>query len=96
VHVQLLRWPVVGVSVLSIVLWLASYGWLVGFTPPLEWVSPGSSPWLIAESAAVVTGAVAVLGGLLLVRTCRRPAIWAVSLGAVATVLSLLSIAWPA
>jgi hypothetical protein len=32
--------------------------WLVGVTPPLEWISPGRSPWLIAEVAAAVVGTV--------------------------------------
>jgi hypothetical protein len=100
VHVQPLRWPALGLGVLSVLLWLASYSWLVGLTPPLQWLSPGSSPWLIAEAAAAVTGALAVLGGLLVIRGpasgARRNAIWAVSLGAVAMVLSVLSIAWPA
>jgi hypothetical protein len=81
-------------SLLSVVLWLASYSWLLGLTPPLEWISPGDSPWFIAEAAAIPIGAVAVAGGLLLRRTSRRVAIWAVSLGAVAAVLSALSIAW--
>jgi hypothetical protein len=100
VHVQLLRWPVLGLGVLSVLLWSASYSWLVGLTPPLHCLSRGSSPWLIAEAAAAVTGALAVLGGLLVVRSSaagpRRTAIWAVALGAVAMVLSVLSIAWPA
>jgi hypothetical protein len=96
VSVQQLRWPVLGVGVLSVVLWLASYSWLLGLTPPLEWISPGSSPWLIAESAAVVVGALAVAGGLLLLRTSRRVAVWAASLGGGAALLSALSIAWPA
>jgi hypothetical protein len=94
------RWPVLGFGVLSVLLWLASYSWLVGLTPPLQWLSRGSSPWLIAEAAAAVTGALAVLGALVLVRSSapgtRRTAIWALSLGAVAMVLSVLSIAWPA
>ncbi len=97
---RLLRWPVLGLSVLSVLLWLASYSWLIGLTPPLHWLSPGSSPWLIAEVAAAVTGALAVLGGLVLIRSAypdtRRTAKWAVSLGAVAMVLSVLSVAWPA
>jgi hypothetical protein len=93
--VRPLRWPVLGLGVLSVVLWLASYSWLLGLTPPLEWVSPGSSPWFVAEAAAVVVGAVAVVGGLLLLRTARRAAWWAIALGAVAAGLSLLSIAWP-
>ncbi len=97
---QSLRWPALGLGVLSVLLWLASYSWLVGLTPPLQWLTPGSSPWLIAEAAAAVTGALAVLGGLLVIRGCAsgppRTAIWAVSLGAVAMVLSVLSIAWPA
>jgi hypothetical protein len=100
VHVRLLRWPVLGLGVLSVLLWSASYSWLVGLTPPLQWLGRGSSPWLIAEVAAAVTGALAVLGGLALIRSStpgtRRTAIWAVSLGAVAMVLSVLSITWPA
>jgi hypothetical protein len=94
--VHLLRWPVLGLGVVSVVLWLTSYSWLVGFTPPLQWVSPGGSPWLIAEAAAAVAGTVAVIGGLLLLRSSRRLAVWAITLGAVAAVLSVLSIAWPA
>jgi hypothetical protein len=100
VDLQVLRWPVLGLGVLSMLLWLASYSWLVGLTPPLQWLDRGSSPWLIAEAAAAVTGALAVLGGLILVRGAapgpRGTAVWAASLGAVAMVLSVLSIAWPA
>ena len=89
---RLLRWPVLGMTVVSVVLWLASYSWLVGVTPPLEWISPGSSPWFIAEVAAAAVGALVVVGGLLLLRTSRTTALWSASVGAVVTALSLLSI----
>jgi hypothetical protein len=98
--VQQLRWPVLALGVLSVVLWLASYSWLVGVTPPTQWISRELSPWLIAEIAAVATGAAALAGGLLLARgstgAARRIPIVAAALGGFALVTTALSLAMPA
>ena len=86
----------VGLAVVSVGFWAASYSWMLGLTPPTRWLSPTASPWLVMEIAAVVTGAFAVLGGVLL---ARRPggrragsrAIWLGGFAVVATVASLLA-----
>ena len=97
---QQLRWPVLTLGVLSVVLWLTSYSWLLGITPPTQWISRELSPWLLAEFAAVATGAVALVGGLLLARgstgRARRLPITAAVLGGFAMVVTLLSLAMPA
>ena len=97
---QQLRWPVLALGVLSVVLWLASYSWLLGVQLPTQWISRELSPWLIAEIAAVVTGAVSLVGGLLLARwstrDVRRMPLWAAGLGGFAMVLTLVSLVMPA
>jgi hypothetical protein len=84
-------------GVLSVVLWAASYSWLVGLTPPTEWISRTASPWLVAEVAAVVVGVPAVVGGLVLAgrrgNGGRRTAVWAVALAGFATTASAVSLA---
>jgi hypothetical protein len=55
-----------GTAVLSVVFWAASYSWMLGWTPPTRWISRSASPWLVMEIAAVATGALALLAGLLL------------------------------
>jgi hypothetical protein len=94
-----LVWPVLGLGVLAVLLWLLSYSWLVGVTPPTRWISRDASPWWISEVAAVAVGALALLGGLLLrtrVPGAGRAARWAAGLGAFALVMSAASLAWPA
>lgn len=83
---------------LSVAFWAASYSWLAGLTPPTRWLSTTASPWLVMEIAAVVTGAVTVLGGVLLARRAsgrtRRTAVravWSGGFALVATTLSLLA-----
>jgi hypothetical protein len=90
------RWPVVCLAVVSVVFWAASYSWLLGLTPPTRWLSSTASPWLVMEIAAVVTGAGAVLGGVLLARRAdtRRSGIRSIWLGGfalLATAASLLA-----
>lgn len=85
-----------GLAVVSVVFWAASYSWLLGLTPPTRWLSATASPWLVMEISAVVTGAVAVLGGVLLARRAdsRRAAIRGIWLGGfafLATTASLLA-----
>ena len=49
---------VLGLGGLAAFFWLASYSWIVGLALPTHWIWPDVSPWLIAELAAVVVGAV--------------------------------------
>ena len=97
---QPLRWSVLALGVLSMVLWLTSYSWLVGFIPPTQWISRSASPWWIAEIAAAGIGTVSLVAGLVLARTPesqdRRIPLVAASLGGFAMVASVLSIAMPA
>ena len=91
------RWPVLGVALLSVVVWAASYTWLVGWTPPTRWISSTSSPWLIMEIAAVITGAAALVGGVLVARGAtggtRRTGILAAWLGGFALIATTASLA---
>lgn len=62
------QWPWVafGLSLVSLSCWLLSFSWIIGVTPPTRWLSEGSSPWWVAEIAAVGFGGCAlILGGLL-------------------------------
>ena len=65
------------------VCWAASYSWTLGLTPPTGWISETASPWLVMEIVAVVTGALSVLGGVVLARrrSCRRAGVAAIWLG---------------
>jgi hypothetical protein len=88
----------VGLAVVSVVFWAASYSWMLGLTPPTQWLSETTSPWLVMEVAAVVTGAVAVLGGVLLARRGRTRragvrAMWLGGFAVVATTVSLVMVA---
>jgi hypothetical protein len=88
---------VLGLAVLSVVFWVASYSWLVGLTPPTRWVSPTASPWLVMEIAAAATGAAALVGGVLLARRAsdriRRAGVRAACLGGFALVATCVSLA---
>jgi hypothetical protein len=99
-HTRADRWrtPVVGLAVLSIASWAGSYSWLLGLTPPTRWISATASPWLVMEIAAVTTGAVAVLGGVLLAlrgrdgtRRAGVRAAWLGGFALLATTASLLA-----
>lgn len=94
------RATVLAVAVLSDLLWLSSYSWIVGLVPPTGWISEDWSPWFLAEVAAVGAGALAVVtGGLLALCAgagARRTPMVAVGLGGFAAVMSLLSLAMPA
>ena len=86
-----------GLALLSVLFWAASYSWLLGLTPPTRWVSPTASPWLVMEIAAVATGAAALVGGVLLARRAtddiRRAGIRAAWLGGFALVATSVSLA---
>jgi hypothetical protein len=77
--------------------WAASYSWVVGLTPSTRWISATGSPWLIMEIAAVGTGALALIAGVLLSRRAsngtRRAAIWASWLGGFALTATGASLA---
>lgn len=96
----LMRRLALPLGVLSIMLWLASYSWLLGLTPPTRWLSPDTSPWLVAEIAAAGTGAVSLVAGLLMASSSKgkalRTARLAAASGGFAMAMSLLSIAQPA
>jgi hypothetical protein len=86
---------VLGLAVVSLFFWAASYSWLLGLTPPTSWLT-AASPWLVMEVAAVVTGALALVTGLLLTRltSTRRAGVTAAWLGGfalLATAASLLA-----
>ena len=95
-----LRPVVLGLGCLALFLWLSSYSWVVGLAPPTRWISPDSSPWLVAEIAAVGVGLLSLGSGLLL--TWRSPAeqrrtpLLAAALGGFVTLASLLSLFSPA
>jgi hypothetical protein len=84
---------VLGLAVLSVAFWAASYSWLLGLTPPTGWLS-AASPWLVMEVAAVVTGALALVAGVLLARIagCRRAGATAAWLGGVALLATTASL----
>lgn len=88
---------VLGLGGLAVFFWLASYSWIVGLALPTHWIWPDVSPWLIAELAAVVVGAVSLCAGLLLAwrspsEELRRTPLLGAVLGGVAMALSLLSL----
>jgi hypothetical protein len=89
---------VLGLGCLAVFLWLTSYSWVVGLTPPTRWIAPEASPWQVVEVAAVAVGAASLVSGLLLAWRSpaarrRLPLLAAVSGGlvAAATLLSLLA-----
>ncbi len=93
------RWAVLGIAVASVLFWAASYSWLLGLTPPTRWISSTASPWLVMEIAAVVTGALALVAGVLSAARAdgraRRTAVRAAWLGGfalIATTASLTSL----
>ena len=90
------RRAVLALGLLSILLWLASYSWILGVTPPTQGISDTASPWWIAELAAVPAGALAVVGGLVVAgrspRGARRVPLWGAALGGFAAALSLWSL----
>jgi hypothetical protein len=83
-------------GVLSVVLWLASYSWILGLTPPTQWISSTASPWWVAEVAAVVAGVLSLVAGLVVAMRsaggARRFALWAAALGGFAATMSLLGL----
>jgi hypothetical protein len=87
------RWPALGLAVLSLVFWAASYSWLLGLTPPTSWLG-AASPWLVMEVAAVVTGAPALVAGVLLARRAqtRRVGLVAAWLGGFALIATMASL----
>lgn len=95
-----LRPVVLGLGCLALLLWLASYSWVVGVAPPTRWVSPEASPWLVVEIAAVAVGAVSLGSGLLLAWRSpagqRRTPLLAAALGGFAAAATLLSLLAPA
>ena len=96
---RLLRGSALVLGLLGFVLWLASYSWLLGLTPPTRSLFPDSSPWFVAEAAAVPTGALALALGLgtawrSAAEHRRVPHVGA-ALGGFAMVMSLLSITAP-
>ena len=86
-----------GLAVLSMGFWAASYSWLAGLTPPTRWISATTSPWLVMEIAAVGTGAAALIAAVLLAPRAsdgtRRAAIVAACLGGFALTATGLSLA---
>jgi hypothetical protein len=96
-HAAWWRRSVLGLAVLSMGFWAASYSWVVGLTPPTRWISATASPWLIMEIAAVGFGASALISGILLARRAsegtRRAAILAAWLGGFALTATGLSLA---
>ena len=91
-----LRPVVLALGGLAVLLWLTSYSWIVGLTPPTAWISTEASPWLVAEIAAVGVGAVSLGAGLLLAWRSpaeqRRAPLLAAGLGGFASVVTLLSL----
>ena len=92
----MLRSVTLGLGCLAVLLWLTSYSWVVGLTPPTRWISPDVSPWLVVEVAAVAVGAVSLGSGLLLAWRApaaqRRTPLLAAGLGGFAAVVTLLSL----
>jgi hypothetical protein len=84
---------VLALAVLSLTFWAASYSWLLGLTPPTGWLS-AASPWLVMEVAAVVTGALALVAGVLLARRAdtRRAGAASAWLGGVALLATSASL----
>jgi hypothetical protein len=89
-----LRWPVLALGVLAVALWLLSYSWLLGLTPPTRWISREASPWWIAEVGAAAVGGLALVGGVLLGKRSGKIARWGAGLGAFALVMSVLGMTW--
>lgn len=91
-----LRWAAMALGVLSVVLWLASYSWILGLTPPTRWISRTASPWWVAEVAAVGAGVLSLVAGLVVAMRSAGPArrfpLWAAALGGFAAAMSLLSL----
>jgi hypothetical protein len=87
-------------GVLSVVLWLASYSWIIGLTPPTQWISRTASPWWVAEVAAVGVGILSLVAGLAVARRSaegtRRLPLSAAALGGFAAAMSLLSLSMSA
>ena len=88
-----------GSALSSVVFWAAPYSWLIGYTPPVRWISGTASPWLVMEIAAVVTGAVAAIAGAVLARgsseRTRRTGILSLWLGGLVLVATTASLAAP-
>jgi len=80
----------VAMGAVSVLFWLASYAWIVGLALPTEqafgWET---SPWLVAELAAIGTGVV----GLLLAGMAATSAGDARRFAALGAVLSAFSVA---
>jgi hypothetical protein len=80
----------------SVALWLASYSWMLGLTPPTRWISRTASPWWVAEVAAVGAGTLSVVAGVVVATRStgrdRRLSLWAAALGGGVAALSLLSL----
>ena len=95
-----LRWAAMALGVLSVVLWLASYSWILGLTPPTRWISDTASPWWVAEVAAVGAGVLSLVAGLTVAMLsaggARRFPLWAAALGGFAATMSLLSLSMSA
>jgi hypothetical protein len=95
--VRVLSHVVVGLAALAMLLWLASYSWIVGLTPPTRWISAEASPWLVAETAAALLGLVALcVGSLVAWRSPsgeRRSPLLAAATGGFAMAMSVVSIA---
>ena len=94
-----LRWAAMALGVMSVVLWLASYSWILGLTPPTRWISRTASPWWVAEVAAVGAGVLSLVAGLVVATRspgARRFPLWAAALGGFAAAMSLLSLSMSA
>ncbi|MGN6575180.1 MAG: hypothetical protein ACTHKG_05795 [Nocardioides sp.] len=93
---QALRMLAIGLGGMAVLLWLASYSWIVGLAPPTRWISADASPWLVAETAAAVLGLGALgTGSLVAWRSpagTRRAPLVAAASGGFAMTLSVLSI----
>lgn len=91
---------VLGTGVLALFLWLCSYSWILGVTPPTPWIDPEVSPWLAAEIGAVVAGGLSLSAGLLLrlVAGARssRASLYGAAVGGLVMVATLASLLAPA
>ena len=98
--VSRLVWCTLVAGLLSIMLWLGSYSWILFGVLPIEDVPElRFSPWFAAEVAAIAVGLAAVLLGLALLKNLtvkERPFVWSgIALGAFAATLSSLSLLLP-